>query len=168
MREKIEENLDKANCSANTIKNFWGNFFSLIQNFKNFKTVRTLKIQKKRPNLDQKLLLKINNYEKTNKKEGMKERQPSKTPPFFFFLSSSFVFITHNHLHKKTSCRRFGAFPAPSLRLKFKKKELKTPTYHLSWGYTTLLHERQQKTKKRISFCCLEFLNFWIILLFGP
>ena len=30
-----------------------------------------------------------------------KRRQPSKTPCFFFFLSSSFVFITYNPLHKK-------------------------------------------------------------------
>ena len=41
--------------------------------YQEFETVRTFKIQKTGPSLDQKPLPKINNYEKTNKKGGMKK-----------------------------------------------------------------------------------------------
>ena len=36
--------------------------------FQEFQSAQTLKIQKKRPNLDQKIFLKMKNYENTNKK----------------------------------------------------------------------------------------------------
>ena len=43
-----------------------------------------------------------------NKQERRKEkrRRLSKTPSFFLFLSSSFVFITHHHLHKQTKNKK--------------------------------------------------------------
>ena len=79
-------------------------FYKLAQNFKNLRPFEPLKYKKKRPNLNQKIFLKINNYEQTNK----------------------------NHLHRKTTHRPFGALPAPSLRLKFQKiKNLISPiTFH--------------------------------------
>ena len=91
-----------------------------LSKFQEFETARTLKIQKRRPNLDQNYHILTNNHEKTNKKGGKKKEDNIPKPlPYF---SSSFVFITHHHLHKqknKTARRRFGALPAPSSRLKF-------------------------------------------------
>ena len=70
-----------------------------IQNFKNSNRSNP-QHTKKRPNLDQKTLAKINNHEKNQQKRRKeKRRQLSKTPSFFF-LSSSFVFISPHHLHK--------------------------------------------------------------------
>ena len=94
--------------------------FSIVTlNFEKFGTVRTLKIQKTRPNLDQKPFPKINNYEKTNKKGGKKKE--SNLPQLFFFLSSSFVYTSHNHLHKKTTFRCFSVLSVPSSKLNSKK-----------------------------------------------
>ena len=53
---------------------------SITQNFKNSKPSEPIKYKKKRPNLDQKIFLNINNYEKTNK-------------IFFFFLSKFSLFL---------------------------------------------------------------------------
>ena len=75
--------------------------------FQEFEIVRILKIQKKRPNLDQKTLPKINKHEENQqKRRNEKRRQPSKTPSFIFFLSSSFVFISH-HLHKNKKNKNY-------------------------------------------------------------
>ena len=68
--------------------------------FQEFETAQILKIQKTRPNLDQNHHILTNNHEKTNKKEGNLPK-PAKTPSFFSSLSSSFVIITHHHLHKQ-------------------------------------------------------------------
>ena len=75
---------------------------SIIQNFKNSKPVESSKYKKH----DQ-IWTKITNLNKKpweNKQKMRKEKrgQRSKTSSFFFFLSTSFVFITHNHLHKQT------------------------------------------------------------------
>ena len=73
-------------------------FTNIIQNFKNLKLFEPSKF-KKTSKFGPETFLKMNYYEKPIKKEERK--QPSKTPSVFFFLSSSFVFITHNHLYKK-------------------------------------------------------------------
>ena len=57
-----------------------------------FETVRTLKIQKTRLNLDQKSLPKINNYEKTNKK-GRKKKEGNLPKPPFMNTSGHFDFL---------------------------------------------------------------------------
>ena len=64
----------------------------IFQNFKNSKPFEPSKY-KKTTKFGPKKCLNINDYEKPTKKEGRKKRQPSKTPSFFFFLSSYFAFI---------------------------------------------------------------------------
>ena len=52
-----------------------------------FQGLEIAQILKNRPNLDQKTLLKLNNYEKNQQKRWKgKRRLPSKTPSFFFFF----------------------------------------------------------------------------------
>ena len=87
-----------------------------ISKFQEFETVQTLiKIQKKRSNFDQKLFLKINNYEKTNKTGGTKKEGnlPKPLPSFSFFRPLLSLLPTTIYI-KKTTCRRFGALRAPS------------------------------------------------------
>ena len=64
--------------------------------FQEFETVRTLKIQKTRTNLDEKSFLKINNCEKTNKKGGKKKESnlPKSLPSFSFFCPLLSLFPT--------------------------------------------------------------------------
>ena len=92
---------------------------SIIQNSKNSKLVKSSKYK----NHDQTWTK--NHYSKQTimrkqKRRNEKRWQPSKTPCFFFFLLSSFVFISHNHLHKKKYLRRFDALRAPSLKLEIR------------------------------------------------
>ena len=53
--------------------------------FQDIETVRIFKLQKPRPNLDQKSLPKKNNYEKTKKEE--RKMKTTFQNPFLFFLS---------------------------------------------------------------------------------
>ena len=64
--------------------------------------ISTLKIQKTRPNLDQKPLPKINNYEKTNKKGGKKkEGNLPKALPSFSISHPLLSLFPTTYLHKK-------------------------------------------------------------------
>ena len=98
--------------------------------FQELKTVQTFKMQKKTTKFGPTNFFKNKQlWENQQKTIRKKRRQPSKTPFFFIFLSSSFAYIIHNYLHKKL-LTTFRCASSTLFKAEILKKNLKT-LFHL-------------------------------------
>ena len=109
-----------------------------------FQGLEAARALKKRPNLDQKTLPKLNKHEKNQQKRRKeKRRQPSEIPSLFFFLSYSLVFISHHHLHKnkkngKKTFATFGCSSSTPFEAGILHREKSLWNFAQIWIYTQL------------------------------